>query len=109
MLALGEQAFERSIAASIYREARELIAEQLLAVPTQYVESCTAALGRTAAGTSVERVVEFGHRITRYRELVEGNGVDLLVTNTKDEDQLAMHGMAYALSVEITDVAQLLL
>ena len=57
----------------------------------------------------VEQIVEFGHRVARYRHLVARHAVDLLVTNTKDKDQLAMHGMAYALSVELTEVAQLLL
>jgi hypothetical protein len=53
--------------------------------------------------------VEFGHRVVRYRQLVQEHNVDLLVTNTKQEDQLAINGLAYALSVELTEVPQLLL
>ena len=90
-------------------QARELIAEQLLAVALNYVESCEAALAKSDLDCEVERVVEFGHRIVRYRQLADQRKVDLLVANTKDDDQLAMHGLAYALSVEITDVPQLLL
>jgi nucleotide-binding universal stress UspA family protein len=90
-------------------QAQELIAEQLVAIPTHYAESCIRGLKDAGVDLNVEQIVEFGHRVARYRDLVSRYAVDLLVTNTKDKDQLAMHGMAYALSVELTDVAQLLL
>ncbi len=90
-------------------QAQELIAEQLVAIPTHYAESCIQGLKDAGVNLTVEQIVEFGHRVARYKNLVSRYAVDLLVTNTKDNDQLAMHGMAYALSVELTDVAQLLL
>ncbi len=90
-------------------QAQELIAEQLVAIPTGYAESCIQGLREAGVDLTVEQIVEFGHRVARYRHLVARHAVDLLVTNTKDKDQLAMHGMAYALSVELTEVAQLLL
>ena len=90
-------------------QAQELIAEQLVAIPTHYAESCIQGLRDAGVDLTVEQIVEFGHRVARYKNLVSRYTVDLLVTNTKDKDQLAMHGMAYALSVELTDVAQLLL
>ena len=90
-------------------QAQELIAEQLVAIPTHYAESCIQELREAGVELSVEQIVEFGHRVARYRHLVVQHEVDLLVTNTKEKDQLAMHGMAYALSVELTEVAQLLL
>ena len=34
---------------------------------------------------------------------------DLLVMHTKDEDQLAMHGLAYPLAIEVRTVPLLLL
>ena len=43
------------------------------------------------------------------QSLVRQHAIDMLVANTKDEDQSAMHGMAYSLSVEMVDVALLLL
>lgn len=85
------------------------IAEQLLADADNFVETCRAELAEANVGFRVEKLVEFGHRIVRYRELAARQRVDLIVTNTKDEDQLAMHGLAYALSVELTNVPQLLL
>ena len=74
-----------------------------------YAESCRKGLREAGVDLTVEQIVEFGHRVARYRDLVARHSVDLLVTNTKDQDQLAMHGMAYALSVELTEVTQLLL
>ena len=35
--------------------------------------------------------------------------VDLLVLNTKDDDQLAMHGLAYPLAIELREIPLLLL
>jgi len=90
-------------------QAQELIAEQLVAIPTQYAQSCIDGLKKAGVDRTIEQIVEFGHQVNRYRQLVARYPVDLLVTNTKDKDQLAMHGIAYALSVELTEVAQLLL
>ena len=90
-------------------QAQELIAEQLVAIPTQYAQSCIEGLKAAGAERTIEQVIEFGHQVNRYRQLVAQYPVDLLVTNTKDKDQLAMRGVAYALSVELTDIAQLLL
>ena len=44
-----------------------------------------------------------GHHLADYKKLVAEHDVDLLVFNTKDEDQLAMHGIAYSLAVELRD------
>ena len=90
-------------------QAEELIAEQLVAIQAQYAQSCVEGLKTAGADRTIEQIVEFGHQVNRYQQLVAQYPVDLLVTNTKDSDQLAMHGVAYALSVELTNVAQLLL
>ena len=37
------------------------------------------------------------------------HGVDLVVLNTKDEDQLAMHGLAYPLAIELRQIPLLML
>jgi hypothetical protein len=41
--------------------------------------------------------------------LIKEQSTDLLVLNTKDENQLAMHGQAYPLTVELRETAMLLL
>ena len=90
-------------------QARELIGEQLLAVAEHYIKSCIDGLAASPLACRPQQVVEFGHRVVRYRQLVQEHNVDLLVTNTKQEDQLAINGLAHALSVELTEVPQLLL
>ena len=42
-----------------------------------------------------------GHRLREYQQLIDEHSVALLVIHTKDEDQLAMHGLAYPLAVEL--------
>lgn len=58
---------------------------------------------------TVKSHVGRGHHLRDYRKLIEDNDIDLLVLNTKDDDQLAMRGNAYSLSVELTNVSMLLL
>jgi hypothetical protein len=53
--------------------------------------------------------VTHGHHLSEYRRLVQEHDVDLLVMNTKDEGQLAMHGLAYPLAIEIRSIPLLLL
>ncbi len=87
--------------------ARELIAARLLKEPRDYVDSIRSAL--TDAGVTVTDEVIMGHQLSAYRALVDKQGIDLLVLNTKDDDQLAMHGLAYPLAVELRRVPMLML
>lgn len=110
-----EVAFERYIAA-IGRipeidtdEAREVLARELLKEPESYIESCREVLKETDLTVKVETEVRFGHHLADYRALVDEHRIDLLVLNTKDEDQLAMHGIAYELAVELRHIPLLLL
>ena len=53
--------------------------------------------------------MKLGHLLADYRELVVENEIDLLVMYTKDEEQLAMHGIAYPLAVELRSTPLLML
>ncbi len=90
-------------------EARESVREQLLKEPQDYIDSCVEVLGKAGASVTVEHLVVFGHHLSEYKRLIEQHEVDLLVLNTKDEDQLAMHGIAYALAVELRQIPLLML
>ena len=90
-------------------QARELIDRQLLKEAGDYIQTCLAELRSRRPAVSFHSSIARGHHLRQYRQLVESHCVDLLVVNTKDEDQLAMHGMAYALSVELIDRMLLLL
>lgn len=89
--------------------AAERIKSRLLKDAADYIESCTRIL--RDAGVLVETVpiIATGHHLTMYRRLVEEHDVDLLVMNTRDEDQVAMHGLAYSLAVEMRSIPLLLL
>ena len=89
--------------------AREEIRRQLLKEPHDYIRSCREVLAQLEKSFEIQESVTLGHHLTDYRRLVEEHNVDLLVMNTKDEDQLAMHGVAYPLSVELRDLPLLLL
>ena len=89
--------------------AREEIRDRLLKDPENYIESCREGLARSAPELTIEALVTSGHHIRDYRRLVEEHEVDLLVMNTKDEDQLAMHGLAYPLAVELRTIPLLML
>ena len=81
--------------------ARKTISQQLLAEPKDYIESCRSVLQAHDVKNSIEPLVTFGNRIEDYRHLIEDRHIDLLVMNSRDDDQLAMHGVAYPLVVEM--------
>ncbi len=89
--------------------AREEIRARLMVDPTDYIESCRAGLARGNQTLKMESRVKLGHQLADYRGLVEENEIDLLVMYTKDDEQLAMHGIAYPLAVELRATPLLLL
>ena len=88
--------------------SRELIERQLLKEPRDYIESCRH-IAEQYLSCEIGEIVTMGRRLTEYRKLIEAHRVDLLVVNTMDEDQLAMHGLAYPLAVELRQVPLLML
>lgn len=89
--------------------ARQRLAERLLKDPLNYIATCKSEL--RAAGLQIElrKAVEFGHHLEDVQRLIREHGADLLVLNTKDQDQLAMHGLAYPIAVELRSIPLLLL
>ncbi|MCA9062597.1 MAG: hypothetical protein KDA96_06045 [Planctomycetaceae bacterium] len=90
-------------------EAIHLLEKQLLSDAERFIDSCREIIEGCAANISVHSHVGRGHHLQDYRRLINVECVDLLVMNTKDDDQLAMNGRAYSMSVELTDVPMLLL
>lgn len=89
--------------------ARTRLRARLLKEPADFIESARQVLHAAGVALKIEPEVQIGHPLSVYRELVVEHGVDLLVLNTKDDEQLAMHGLAYPLAVELRHVAMLLL
>ncbi len=76
-------------------EAREALLERLMKEPRDYILSCKEVLSAAAAHVEIHESVTLGHQLGDYKRLIEEHQIDLVVMNTKDEDQLAMHGAAY--------------
>lgn len=83
--------------------------QQLLKQPRQYIESCRQILLEKFPSIKVEEILGFGHRIKEFKQYIEQYEIDLLAMNTKDDDQLAMHGMAYPLAIELRQIPLLML
>ncbi len=89
--------------------AREKILNQLFKEAKDYMISCREILKEHKPELDITETVLLGHHLREYRRLVETHNVDLLVMHTKDEDQLAMHGLAYPLAVELKQTPLLML
>lgn len=88
--------------------ARKVLLEQLLKEPADYIDSCRDVLMKRESIT-VQNEVVAGRLLDDYKRLVASHNVSLLVMNTKDEQQLAMHGMAYPLTIELRDTPLMLI
>ena len=89
--------------------AREQLRKLYLGEPHDWVRSCREVLEKAAVPQKVEQIVTMGRRLDDYKRLISEHQVDLLVFHTKDADQLAMHGMAYPLAVELREIPLLML
>lgn len=90
-------------------DANNEILLRLLKEPTDYIESCREVLAERDLPIAIEAVVKMGDNLADYKRLISLYSVSLVVMNTKDADQLAMHGLAYPLSIELRDTPLLLL
>jgi nucleotide-binding universal stress UspA family protein len=90
-------------------DVRQLVEAQLLKEPRDYVESCRKGIEAQGVPVKIEAIVAMGDRVEEYRRLVEDHRVDLLVLNTLDGDQLAMHGQAYPLAAKLRGIPLLML
>ena len=89
--------------------ARERILAQMLKEPRDYIRSCKGEIINHRPSVRVEEIVTVGSRLTEFRRLIDKYTADLLVMHTKNEDQSAMHGLAYPLAVELRETPLLLL
>jgi hypothetical protein len=89
--------------------AEQSLREQLLKEPRDYIDSIREVLKASDLNVEIDAIVTMGNHLRDYRRLIEEHKVDLLVMNTKDDEQLAMHGLAYPLTVELRNTPMLLL
>jgi hypothetical protein len=89
--------------------ARETLSEQLLKEPRDFISACQMAVNTHVLPVKIREIVTMGHRVYEYEGLITKRKIDLLVLNTKDDGQLAMHGATYALAVELRGIPLLML
>ncbi len=89
--------------------AEETLKAQLLKEPHDFIRACRRVIEAEDLPIKIEEIVTMGRRLTEYKSLIESHQVDLLVLYAKDEDQLAMHGLAYPLAVELRQIPLLML
>ncbi len=89
--------------------AEQTLREQLLKQPADYIAHCIEVLRSHGQTATLHAHVLMGHRLRDFRRLIDEHRTDLLVLNTKDEDQQAMHGLAYPIAVEFRDIPLLML
>ncbi len=90
-------------------EARDKIAMQLLKNPKDYIESVKKILEQEKLAIDIKAIIGFGHHLFEYKKYIDEYEVDLLVMNTSDKEQMAMHGLAYPLVVELRTIPLLLI
>ncbi len=89
--------------------ARESILARLLKDARDFAEAAGTGIVQTDLGIEVKCLAKVGRRLDDYRKQIEEDKVDLLVMYAKEEDQMAMHGMAHPLAVELREIPMLLL
>ena len=89
--------------------ARDSVLAQILKEARDYIQSCRTVMEEQGLDVEIQETVELGLHVADYKRLAAARDVDLLVMNTKDSGQLAMHGLAYELAVELNDIPLLLL
>lgn len=88
--------------------AREGLLEQLESAPRHYLESAKELIAEIRDDLSVNITTGIGHLINAYKELISETKADLLVFQTKDDTQMAMHSLGYSLAVEFNKIPVLL-
>jgi hypothetical protein len=89
--------------------ARATIGKRLLKEAHDFVGSVRDALARSGVPITVEELVRMGRHLSEHKQIVAEHDVSLLVISTRDDDQLAMHGLAYPLAVELRETPMLML
>ena len=90
-------------------QARDEIRNRMMKEPRDYVTGCRAVMVENGFRCQVEETITMGRQLSTFKNLLAQHAVDLLVMNTKDHDQLAMHGLAYPLAVELRETPLLML
>jgi len=89
--------------------ATKQLQKELLKQPSNYINAVIDRLAVEDLDINVKSDVKFGHHLTEFKNFIDKYKVDLLVLNAKDRQQMAMHGSAYPLAVELRQIPLLMI
>jgi hypothetical protein len=90
-------------------DAKEKLSKELLKQPANYIQTVIDKLKEEQLNIDIKFIVNFGHHLTEFRKHINDYKVDLLVINAKDHQQMAMHGLAYPLAIELRQIPLLMI
>ena len=89
--------------------ARESIKSQIFKEAEDFVEVIKGTLQSRGLKVSVHSDIRMGHQLKTYVSMVELNHIDMVVMQSKDDDQIAIHGLSYPLAVELSTLPLLIM
>ena len=89
--------------------ARASIKDQMFKEAEAFVEVIKTTLEEQRVKVNIHADIRMGHQLRTYVSMVELNHIELVVIQSKDEDQIAIHGLSYPLAVELRDIPLLIM
>ena len=89
--------------------AEQEIRRALLEEAEDYIQRCQEMLAKVKPNLQTEAIVTMGYPLSTYRDMLKQYHHEMLVMDSKDEKQIAMRGLVYAMAVEFSDIAMLLI
>ena len=89
--------------------ARSSLKKQIVKEAEDFVKVIAQTLEDQELGVSIHSDIRMGHQLKTYVSMVELNRIDMVVMQSKDDDQIAIHGLSYPLAVEVSSLPLLIL
>ncbi len=89
-------------------DARDKLRKELLKQPGTYINTVIERLQQEKINITIKPEVSFGRHLNTFRKCIDAYQIDLLVLNAKDQQQMAMHGLAYPLAIELRQIPLLM-
>ncbi len=90
-------------------DAIKSLSKELLKQPEKYINTVIERLQQEKLSVEIKSEVSFGHHLTEFRKSINEYKIDLLVMNSRDKKQMAMHGLAYPLAIELRQIPLLMI
>ena len=89
--------------------AEREIRRELIKETVDYIKRCQQVLAKIKPNLQTKSIVTIGQTLPAYRDMLSRHHHKMLVMESEDEKQVAMRGLAYAMAIEFSDIAMLLI